>query len=898
VIRLTHTEALRGIRVTDLSPGHRPIQIAQRDPPRHGVAELSHVARPGHICPHIDELGGRSPGSTAQGLPEVLREQRNVVSPLAQRRQLDACHGQAMEEVIAKTTLLHLALEIAPGGQEQSHVATNGLRPAHAPDLGALDRAQQLRLQWQIQIADFVDEQGSALGELEQPFSRRRRAGEGAALVSEQLGLDQAGGDGRTIEDDERKRGARTGFVQRLGQRLLARARFPLENDGDQGRRQALAERVQPPHREAGANEAGKFRRPLYRMDLGPMRDAFDAQARRSDAKSLPSARISVDHLVVVDPCAVGRTEVGDSQTSALDLERQMAARDRGVHKLQVGRGPFADQQSRGFASIDANLASDVEPIHDLKAKGCALRAAVERLGRRGFRDFVVGATANRGAHRPASIVVVGEAENVSRRRTVGRYRLYEAIAAGGMATVHYGRMQGPVGFARTVAIKRLHPEYARDPEFVAMFMDEARLAARVHHPNVVQTLDVVLCEGELFLVMEYVPAVALSHLLQSAQARGERAPAAVAAAIVADVLRGLHAAHEATDEEGHPLDIVHRDVSPQNILLGTDGNARVLDFGVAKATGRAAQATREGQVKGKFAYMAPEQVTNVCVTRQSDIFAASIVLWEALTGRRLFQAESEPALLARVLSGPIEAPSTVVPELGGVLDGVVLRGLSRDLSARYVTARDMVRDLETHTTLASGSQVSEWVERLAGEPLAERAARVAEIENESRSERVSVATVLASSAQPPEGVIAAPPLGAGDATSDARAKSPRKSGRRRLVAVIAAAVIATAVVGLNGMMGGRTALRAAEGHGSNPASASVSPAELAPATDLPTTQSAIATATHAIAPNRLDPPRSLERKAAPARSSTPPTPARAGCDPPYYLDPKGHLIYKAECFR
>ncbi|HXN32379.1 MAG TPA: serine/threonine-protein kinase, partial [Polyangiaceae bacterium] len=343
------------------------------------------------------------------------------------------------------------------------------------------------------------------------------------------------------------------------------------------------------------------------------------------------------------------------------------------------------------------------------------------------------------------------EAENVYGRRTVGRYQTYEAIAAGGMATVHYGRMLGPLGFARTVAIKRLHREYARDPEFVAMFLEEARLAARIHHPNVVQTLDVVSSDGEIALVMEYVPAASLSELLLAAQIRGERAPPAVAAAIMTGVLQGLHAAHEATDEAGHPLDIVHRDVSPQNILVGADGCSRVLDFGIAKATGRATQVTREGQVKGKFAYMAPEQITNVGVTRQSDIFAASIVLWEALTGTRLFKGESEPAVLARVLSAPIEAPSKLAPELGSELDAVVLRGLARDLVARYATARDMARDLEAHMSLGSASQVGEWVERLAGDDLARRAARVAEIESESRSDRVSVGTFLATPVPAPE---------------------------------------------------------------------------------------------------------------------------------------------------
>jgi hypothetical protein len=484
----------------------------------------------------------------------------------------------------------------------------------------------------------------------------------------------------------------------------------------------------------------------------------------------------------------------------------------------------------------------------------------------------------------------VGEAENVSLRRTIGRYRLYEAIAAGGMATVHYGRMQGPVGFARTVAIKRLHPEYARDPEFVAMFMDEARLAARVHHPNVVQTLDVVMCEGELFLVMEYVPAVSLSLLLQHAQAHGQRAPVAVATAMVADVLRGLHAAHEATDEEGNPLDIVHRDVSPQNILVGADGSTRVLDFGIAKATGRAAQATREGQVKGKFAYMAPEQVTNVCVTRQSDVFAASIVLWEALTGTRLFLAESEPALLARVLSAPIEAPSTVVPELGRTLDGVVLRGLARDLTARYPTARDMVRDLEAHAALAGASQVGEWVEGLAGDALAQRAARVAEIENESRSERVSVATVLAMSPNASESA----------ATSEPTAGPPARLRRRVVAVLVATAMLGAVLVGVGVAWSRVAASRAAEP--AVPSGAVAMPVILRESDQLSKLPQSAEPPAPALPHPRIPPttaPRALEtRGGTPIRAAASASSAHPACDPPYYVDSKGHLIYKQECFR
>ena len=223
--------------------------------------------------------------------------------------------------------------------------------------------------------------------------------------------------------------------------------------------------------------------------------------------------------------------------------------------------------------------------------------------------------------------------------RLIGRYALFGEIASGGMATVHFGRLLGPVGFARTVAVKRLHPQFARDPEFVSMFLDEARVAARIQHPNVVATIDVVALEGELFLVMEYVLGETFSKLLRSARNRGQRVPLRVVTALLAGSLHGLHAAHEAKNEHGEPLGIVHRDVSPQNVIVGIDGVARVLDFGVAKAVGRL-QSTREGQLKGKLSYMAPEQIRSGQVDRRTDIYAASIMLWEALVGKRLYDGE------------------------------------------------------------------------------------------------------------------------------------------------------------------------------------------------------------------------------------------------------------------
>jgi serine/threonine-protein kinase len=223
------------------------------------------------------------------------------------------------------------------------------------------------------------------------------------------------------------------------------------------------------------------------------------------------------------------------------------------------------------------------------------------------------------------------------------------------MATVHLGRLLGSVGFSRTVAIKRLHARYAKDPSFVAMLLDEARLAARVSHPNVVQTLDVVEERGELFVVMEYVRGETLSRL-QGLSRGGTRVPPSIAVAVLAGALHGLHAAHEAIDEHGAALGIVHRDVSPQNILVGLDGTPRMLDFGIAKAEGRQ-ESTRDGEIKGKLPYMAPEQLTGGSIDRRVDTYAAAVVLWEALVGRRLFSGDSTQGTMVQVFEHRVEAP-------------------------------------------------------------------------------------------------------------------------------------------------------------------------------------------------------------------------------------------------
>jgi serine/threonine-protein kinase len=296
------------------------------------------------------------------------------------------------------------------------------------------------------------------------------------------------------------------------------------------------------------------------------------------------------------------------------------------------------------------------------------------------------------------------------------------------MATVHFGRLQGPAGFSRTVAIKRLHPQLAREPEFVSMFIDEMRLAARIQHPNVVATLDVVEEGDELFLVMEYVHGESLGRLIRLSAQRGHAIPPPIATTIICGLLHGLHAAHEARSETDEPLSIVHRDVSPQNVLVGVDGIARVLDFGIAKAVGRL-QTTREGQIKGKMAYLAPEHARSAAIDRRTDVYGAAVVLWEALTGVQLFDGENDAIILARVLAGQVPPPSAFVQGLSPALEAIVLRALDREPPRRFATAREMALVLQNEVGVVAPSEVGDWVSDLAAESLSARSQYLSELE-------------------------------------------------------------------------------------------------------------------------------------------------------------------------
>jgi serine/threonine-protein kinase len=296
------------------------------------------------------------------------------------------------------------------------------------------------------------------------------------------------------------------------------------------------------------------------------------------------------------------------------------------------------------------------------------------------------------------------------------------------MATVYLGRAVGEAGFARLVAVKRLHTHLAAHRDLRVMMVEEARLASRVHHAHVVDILDVVDTGEELLLVMEYVAGVSLSTLLNTLVSRGQAVPPPILVAVMAEVLEGLHAAHEARNESGELLGLVHRDVSPQNILVGTDGIARLIDFGIAKASGQFLL-TQNGAIKGKVGYLAPELMVGAVANRRTDVYAAGVVLWECAVGDRLYSATMDEDIAATMAHSTPTLPSRRRPELPVELDATVLCALAAHPSRRFASAAEFAERLRAIVKPASQEEVAAWCMSLAGAELHERAALVSALE-------------------------------------------------------------------------------------------------------------------------------------------------------------------------
>jgi serine/threonine-protein kinase len=333
------------------------------------------------------------------------------------------------------------------------------------------------------------------------------------------------------------------------------------------------------------------------------------------------------------------------------------------------------------------------------------------------------------------------------------------------MATVYEGRALSVGGFTRRVAIKYLHPHLLRDEQFVQMFLDEGKLAAQIHHPNVVAVLDIVHEPLGMYLVSEFVEGDQLLSLFKAARDAGVTIPAPVALRIMLDTLAGLHAAHELISDDGVALRIVHRDVSPHNILVGVDGITRLTDFGIAKAEERVST-TRDGIVKGKLSYMAPEQTDDQSLDCRADVFSAATVLWECLTGRRLFPGRTDREVLQALLHKPIPRLCEAAPSLPAPLDEVIAKALAREPAARFASAAAFADALErvalSTIDVASPREVSRYVETHAAVKLnAERERRRAMTTRELAAYRAGTPSQVRAVTSPPpprEGAVRTEP--------------------------------------------------------------------------------------------------------------------------------------------
>jgi serine/threonine-protein kinase len=328
-----------------------------------------------------------------------------------------------------------------------------------------------------------------------------------------------------------------------------------------------------------------------------------------------------------------------------------------------------------------------------------------------------------------------------------GKYDLLALLATGGMAEIWLARISGTAGFEKRVVVKRLLDKLAVDQEYVEMFLDEARINARLSHSNVVEVLELGQVEGKYFMAMEYVPGLSVSQVGKKSTQRLGDVPQQVATGIIAQACGGLHYAHDKSLPDGTPLGIIHRDVSPQNLILTFEGLVKVLDFGIAKASDRRTE-TRTGMVKGKFSYMSPEQCLGQKLDRRSDVFALGIVLFELCTARRLFKRGATYQTYTAITNADIPQPRMLNPKIDPAVEDVIMRALKRQPNDRFATAEAMQEALEQAMRGAglrgSSSDLQKFMQATFADEEAQQRSMVASAERGELHENMAVVSPVA----------------------------------------------------------------------------------------------------------------------------------------------------------
>lgn len=478
-----------------------------------------------------------------------------------------------------------------------------------------------------------------------------------------------------------------------------------------------------------------------------------------------------------------------------------------------------------------------------------------------------------------------------SSRVLLGDYELLQRIAVGGMGTVFLAQRRNRAGFQRIHAVKLMHPHMMEDEDARGMFFDEAGIASRIHHPNVAAIVDMGVEDEQPYIVMQYVEGGAFVDLLR---AEAGPTPARLVIPILVDVLSGLQAAHALEDDYGESLCFVHRDVSPENILVGVDGISRITDFGIAKARGRITS-TRAGIRKGKLYYLAPEQLHETPgIDGRADVFAAGVVLWNALTGERLFTAPSAAAVMLKIVNSEIPPPSTKAPGIPAELDEVCLRALERDPAHRFASARDMARALRDvalrHELMGSTEEVSAWVRDVCSVELRARRSAIAT----ARGRTPNPGDTMEGRAATPGGGETRPRMIAQhteiargateihDARSDAPVVVVHQSQSKWLIPSVLGLCTVAIVSSVFAMRGCESQDRPSQAESASPPAAAAAhvPAGVVGASAVP--DNAPAPAAASPEPGRVAPPPSSAKKALPAQPPVEP----AAVDPEPLVEP------------